>query len=212
LTWEPKAAAYSAATTGVIDRPTIPRAPEIDSIKGASWAELDMGDSIRANAATPTAMNDSHAATGGTSLELRNIPLCLEAGRLTPIQSRPMFELTVERTFCAAHSIAVGGQREPVHGHNWLVKVAVAGPTLDRDGLLCDFHLLERELERILQPWQNQNLNVIDPFDEMNPTAEHIARHVAAALAPALPAGASLRCVSVTEAPGCVATYRLDEL
>lgn len=122
-----------------------------------------------------------------------------------------MFELTVQRTFCAAHSIAVGGQREPLHGHNWVVKAAVAGPELDRDGLLCDFHLLERELERILQPWHNQNLNVTHPFDDINPTAEQIARYVAEALARALPAGASLRCVSVTEAPGCVATYRWDE-
>lgn len=118
-----------------------------------------------------------------------------------------MYELTVEREFCAAHAIVIRGEREPVHGHNWRVRVELAGETLDEDGLLCDFHEVERHLDRILTRFHNRDLNATPPFDTLNPTAEHVARHLAESLAPALPAGVHLSRVSVTEAPGCTAAY-----
>ena len=40
--WEPKAAAKVAATTGVIVLPTMPRAPETESMSGASGVACDM--------------------------------------------------------------------------------------------------------------------------------------------------------------------------
>ena len=119
-----------------------------------------------------------------------------------------MFELTVEREFCAAHAIVMGGEREPVHGHNWRVLVTVAGPSLDDDGLLCDFHALERAVDEVIAPLHNRDLNAVAPFDRLNPTAEHVARHLANAVAPALPAGVTIAAVSITEAPGCRATFR----
>lgn len=118
-----------------------------------------------------------------------------------------MFELSVERTFCAAHAIVIAGKREPMHGHNWHVTVTVSGDALDADGLLCDFHLVERELDRVIGSLHNTNLNVTAPFDTINPTAELIAKHIADAIMPALPAHVRLKRTSVTEAPGCTATY-----
>lgn len=119
-----------------------------------------------------------------------------------------MYELTVERTFCAAHAIVMGGQREPMHGHNWHLTMIVAGVSLDGDGLLCDFHALEASVDAIIDPLNNCNLNETPPFDEVNPTAEHLARHIAEAIRAKLPTGVKLQSVSVTEAPGCTATYR----
>lgn len=119
-----------------------------------------------------------------------------------------VFELIVQREFCAAHAIVMRGEREPVHGHNWRVEVAVAGETLDDDGLLCDFHVLERALDAVIEPFRNRNLNATPPFDAINPTAEHIAQHIGESLTPSLPSGVSLTSVSITEAPGCRATYR----
>ena len=49
-----------------------------------------------------------------------------------------MFELSVEREFCAAHALVINGRREPVHGHNWKVQVVVGGEGLDHNDLLCD--------------------------------------------------------------------------
>lgn len=128
-----------------------------------------------------------------------------------------MFEVSVEAEFCAAHSLSVRGTPEPLHGHNWHVTAVVAGPRLDADGLVCDFHLVEEALRAILAPWHNRNLNEIPPFRAAgpvvhNPSAENVAAHIAdelfRRLAGSLPRGAYVASVRVTEAAGCAATYR----
>jgi 6-pyruvoyltetrahydropterin/6-carboxytetrahydropterin synthase len=126
-----------------------------------------------------------------------------------------VFELTVQREFCAAHAIMMGGVREAVHGHNWRVTVTVAGRQLDGDGLLCDFHELERQLDEVIGPLDCGDLNATAPFDRVNPTAEHVALHIANSLIAnslksGLPQGVRVAAVSVTEAPGCMATVRED--
>jgi 6-pyruvoyltetrahydropterin/6-carboxytetrahydropterin synthase len=118
------------------------------------------------------------------------------------------YDLTIRTSFSAAHSIQIGGTPEPVHGHDWSVVVEVTSETLDRDGLVCDFHELEATLARIVAPFHNANLNEIAPFNDVSPTAEHVARHIAESMAPALPDGVALSFVRIGEAPGCEATYR----
>ncbi|MHC4413912.1 MAG: 6-pyruvoyl trahydropterin synthase family protein [Planctomycetota bacterium] len=117
-----------------------------------------------------------------------------------------MFELAVERVFRAAHAVTMGPTCETPHDHDWRVTVVVAGDALDDDGLLCDFHLIERELEDVIAGLANRDLNATPPFDRLNPTAEHLARYIAEAIE--LPDGVALVSVGVAEAPGCVATYR----
>ncbi len=117
----------------------------------------------------------------------------------------------------------IGGKLEPLHGHNWQVEAVIEGAEVDGDGLLCDFHAVERVLDEILAPFNNRNLNKTPPFDRVNPSAEHVARHICERLAAGLeltsgPGGGSdigsesrstrVASVSVSEAPGCVATYR----
>jgi len=123
-----------------------------------------------------------------------------------------MFEITVESEFCAAHALSISGVREAVHGHNWRVTVTIAGDALDPDGLLCDFHTVQDVLADVLDPFQNADLNKTPPFDALNPSAEHVARHIAEALAERLDAAlapnAAVSAVRVTEAPGCATTYR----
>lgn len=130
----------------------------------------------------------------------------------TPTYHPRMFELSVQAEFCAAHAILIAGQREPVHGHNWRITASIAGPSLDADGLLCDFHLVEAALREVIGPYHNADLNRVAPFTDVNPTAENVAKHIAdglsARLAGRLPPGAGVAEVSVTEAPGCSATYR----
>lgn len=130
-----------------------------------------------------------------------------------------MFEITVEREFCAAHAIVIGGVREPVHGHNFRLAVSVAGPTLDHEGLLLDFHALERAVDEIIKPFHNADMNAIAPFDRagnVNPTAEEIARHIGTRVRDLLPSLAGsgrplrLAAVRLTEAPGCAVIWRPD--
>jgi 6-pyruvoyltetrahydropterin/6-carboxytetrahydropterin synthase len=134
-----------------------------------------------------------------------------------------MYELTVEAEFCAAHALVIAGVREPTHGHNFRVTVTLAGPVLDPDGMLVDFHAVERRLREILGPWQNADLNAAAPFGGpkgLNPSAEHIARTIAEGLEAGMTevVGAGDRrsgadrprvaAVRVTEAAGCAAVYR----
>ena len=118
-----------------------------------------------------------------------------------------VFEVTIRRTFNAIHALRFAdGSAEPPHGHDWRVAVTVARPALDENGLVADFHELERQLDAALNPWHGRDLNALPPFDQgRSPTAEHVALTVAEALA--LPAGVWLRRVEVEEAPGCVAAY-----
>jgi len=118
-----------------------------------------------------------------------------------------MYELTLTDEFCAAHAIVMGGEREATHGHNWRVTVTVAGAELDGDGLLCDFHALEKTLRGVVDLFRNADLNATAPFDSTNPTAELVARHLGERVAAGLPAGVRLVRAAVTEAPGCEAAY-----
>lgn len=118
--------------------------------------------------------------------------------------------------FSAAHALVVGGVREALHGHDWRVTVRLEGDRLDEDGLLCDFHMVERSLREITGAWSNRNLNECPPFSEgsksVNPSAENVARVIAerleAAIGSAIAGRARIESVRVTEAPGCAATFR----
>ncbi len=124
-----------------------------------------------------------------------------------------MFELTVDREFCAAHALRFPTFVEPLHGHNFRVSVVVAGETLDPSGMLMDFHALERLVDEILRPFHNANLNDLPPFDRLSPSAERIAQVLGDRIVDGLcgvaagSGGVNVRAVRVTEAPGCTAAY-----
>ncbi len=132
---------------------------------------------------------------------------------MPPLYSTSMYELRVESEFAAAHAISIHGSVEALHGHNWHVVVGVIGESLDGDGLLCDFHLVESHLRDVVGVFHNGNLNDTPPFTDTNPTAENVARHIAEALhtrlRPHVPSHVRIAWASVTEAPGCTAIYRM---
>jgi 6-pyruvoyltetrahydropterin/6-carboxytetrahydropterin synthase len=89
------------------------------------------------------------------------------------------------------------------------LQVVVAGESLDGDGLLCDFHLIERRVDEVVKPFCYNDLNLTPPFDRLNPTAEHVAMHIAKEVASRLPKNVRLLHATVSEAPGCRATFRM---
>jgi len=128
-----------------------------------------------------------------------------------------MFEITVTRTFAAAHAIYLpDGALEPVHGHNWGVWVTVAGLSLDGIETVMDFHELERQVDAIVAPWANGHLNELPPFTDgqgglaINPTAERVAQVIGEGVAPHLPEPVRLQSVTIEEAVGAYAAYRPD--
>jgi 6-pyruvoyltetrahydropterin/6-carboxytetrahydropterin synthase len=116
------------------------------------------------------------------------------------------YQITTTRYFAAAHQLRLeDGSLEPLHGHNWRITVTVGADKLDPIGVVMDFHVLERLVNAIVDPLHNTHLNDTPPFAEVNPTTEHIARHIADALQ--LPAGVRLVSVEVWETPENSARY-----
>lgn len=126
-----------------------------------------------------------------------------------------MYEITVSHTFCAAHALRLpDGEMEPLHGHNWHVEVTVAAAGLDAMETVMDFHVLEKSLLDLLNGANNRNLNDLPPFADgrgglaVNTSAERVAWWVGEAIARTLPEHVRMVSVRVSEAPGCVATWR----
>ena len=89
-----------------------------------------------------------------------------------------MFEVTVERTFAAGHFLRnYKGKCENPHGHNYKVLVTLQGHELDKAGLLLDFKELKVVMKSVVERLDHQMINEIKPFDEINPSAENLARY-----------------------------------
>jgi len=117
------------------------------------------------------------------------------------------FEITTTREFSAAHQLRLlDGVMEPLHGHNWRVKVTVSAAKLDGMGVVMDFHELERLVQEVIGAMHNRNLNELGPFKSMNPSAENVAMHVAQKIV--LPKQVKLQSVEVWETSENSAIYR----
>ncbi len=89
-----------------------------------------------------------------------------------------MFEVTVEAGFSSGHYLRnYQGKCENPHGHNYKVFVTLIGERLDETGLLLDFKLLKNLLRPVVDYLDHRMINELKPFDELNPSAENLARY-----------------------------------
>ena len=120
-----------------------------------------------------------------------------------------MYELTIEREFSAAHRMrGHPGVCARLHGHNYRVLLTIEGEELDEVGMLVDFAELRRVFDRILEELDHRDLNGIPPFDEINPSSEHLARYLYRRAGEALGSAARVVRVTVSESPTGSVTYR----
>lgn len=120
-----------------------------------------------------------------------------------------MFEISEEIAFPAAHQLRLTtGEGEFLHGHTWRVRAFVRAEVLDRRGMVVDFADLHAALARITSTLSHRFLNEVPPFDDINPSAENLARHVAVELTRSL-ADERVRVhrVDVWETDTCCATW-----
>lgn len=121
-----------------------------------------------------------------------------------------MFEVSVTQEFAAAHKLNdYQGKCSNLHGHTWQVEVRVASSVLNSGGMVIDFRDLKAALRSILDRFDHGYINEIPPFDQLNPTAENISRHIFDELKLVL-ADCYLRQVKVWESAGSSAAYRED--
>ena len=123
-----------------------------------------------------------------------------------------MFEISVEHTFAAGHALrGYKGKCENVHGHNYKVRVTVTAPQLDSSGLLMDFVDLRKAMKELVERLDHQFLNDLTPFNEINPTAENLAKYLFDELELEVRRrGPRIRSVTVWETDTTSATYVSD--
>ena len=122
-----------------------------------------------------------------------------------------MFEVTVQQTFAAGHSLRnYKGKCENVHGHNYKVDVTFRGEKLDATGLLVDFVEVKRLMKQVVEYLDHRYINELKPFDEINPSAENMAKFFYDEIAAGLKEGdgAKIGEVKVWETDITAAVYR----
>lgn len=89
-----------------------------------------------------------------------------------------MFEVTVEDSFAAGHYLRnYKGKCENPHGHNYKVRITLAGNQLDKAGLLLDFRELREVMRTVTDRLDHQMINDLEPFTEINPSAENLSKY-----------------------------------
>jgi len=125
-----------------------------------------------------------------------------------------MFQVSVEETFSAGHALrGYKGKCENLHGHNYRVQVTLEGPQLDAIGLLIDFTLLKHVVRNIIKRLDHQFINELEPFTNVNPSAENMAKYFYEEIASqleGLPAGAQVKEVVIWETDTARAKYWLQ--
>lgn len=121
-----------------------------------------------------------------------------------------MFTITIENSFTAQHRLTLpDGTKEPLHEHDWQLKVTVSSDTLDQTGCVMDFHLLESIVNNKILPLKNTILEDVGFFlsTSTNVSAENLAKYIYDSIAPELPQNVTLDSVAIMEAPNCWAKY-----
>jgi 6-pyruvoyltetrahydropterin/6-carboxytetrahydropterin synthase len=112
-----------------------------------------------------------------------------------------MYTLKVREHFDAAHHlVGYGGKCARVHGHRWVVEVEIVGDRTDSIGMVHDFGRL-REILRDILP---DHLDVNEVYNDLNPTAENLARVFYEQLRARVPETVA---VTVWETPDCGCRY-----
>lgn len=117
--------------------------------------------------------------------------------------------------FAAAHHIrGYDGECSRPHGHNFKVEVEATTPRLNKLGIALDFKDLKRMTKALIDRFDHQDLNTVEPFITTNPTAETLAEFFFVELerqiekTPSM-AGLILKKISVWENDRSVASYGL---
>lgn len=89
-----------------------------------------------------------------------------------------MFVVNVEAHYDSAHFLRkYKGKCERMHGHHYVVQVALQAETLNETGLAFDFVEIKRHLRDLADHLDHENLNELPPFTEIEPSAENQAKY-----------------------------------
>ena len=95
-----------------------------------------------------------------------------------------MYTLGVRRKFIARHFLVGGdwGAENALNSHQYTLELQIEGGELDQHGFLVDIVDVEKHLDKIIGYYKEQTLNDKPEFAKLNPSIEHFARILCAAL------------------------------
>jgi 6-pyruvoyltetrahydropterin/6-carboxytetrahydropterin synthase len=126
-----------------------------------------------------------------------------------------MFMVSVQAHYDSAHFLRnYKGKCERLHGHRYVVEVALAASELNESGIAFDFVDVKRELRALADHLDHENINDLEPFDTIEPSAENQARYFYEELKRRLPPpmGEAVVYVRVWETPTQWAQYTERQL
>ena len=89
-----------------------------------------------------------------------------------------MFVVSVQAHYDSAHFLRnYHGKCERLHGHRYVIEIALTAETLDEAGIAFDFVHIKKHLRDLANELDHENLNDIPPFDVIEPSAENQARY-----------------------------------
>jgi len=121
-----------------------------------------------------------------------------------------MFTISKTFAFCASHrleGLPPGHPCARMHGHNYVVEVAVSANALNTVGFVIDYRDLAPCRDFIDSKLDHRHLNDCLP-EGVNPTAEEIARWLHGVFCSLLPVPPANLAVAVCETPKTRAEYR----
>lgn len=117
-----------------------------------------------------------------------------------------MYRITKRMEIAGAHQLRLNydSKCENLHGHNWIINVVceVDNESDLTNGMVVDFTHIKRAVQ---DKFDHKYLNDIAPFDEINPTAENMARYICETVPHCV-------YVSVQESEGNIAEYIKEDI
>jgi 6-pyruvoyltetrahydropterin/6-carboxytetrahydropterin synthase len=89
-----------------------------------------------------------------------------------------MFVVSVQAHYDSAHYLRnYRGKCERLHGHRYIVELALTSETLDEAGIAFDFVIVKKQLRELANRLDHENINDIPPFTGIEPSAENQAKY-----------------------------------
>ncbi len=99
-----------------------------------------------------------------------------------------MYTVSVQAHYDAAHFLRnYKGKCERLHGHRYVVEVALQSAELNESGIAFDFVDVKRSLRELVDELDHRNLNELPQFAEIETSAENQARYFFESLKERLP-------------------------
>lgn len=89
-----------------------------------------------------------------------------------------MYSIGLKRNFQAYHYLIGNdwGEENKPHSHKYWLEVIFEGESLDRNGFLIDILEIEKMFDEIVIKYENNILNELSQFKDLNPSIENLSR------------------------------------